>query len=170
MAFVVEDGTGLSAATSYVSVAEFKSYHGDRGNLIEACRDTDIEKALIRATDYVEARWRHRFKGRRLAGDQALSFPRIGLFDEEFRLVEGLPARLKSATHEYGLRALSGSLLPDPTTDASSLRVRRQKRRVGPIETETEYQQDPERLLKPYPAADRLLRGYVIAAGEVIRS
>jgi len=170
MPLVVEDGTGLSTSNSYVTLAEFKAYHDDRGNDYSACSDAQIQSALIRSSDYIEARWRRRFKGRRLAGDQALSFPRVGLFDDEFRLVEGIPETLKRAQHEYAFRALTTKLLPDPTTDATGLRVRRSRRKVGPIDTEIEYQQDASQLLKPYPAADRLLRAFVIAPGEVVRS
>ena len=45
MAFVVEDGTALSNATAYISVATFDSHHTDRNN--ESATDgtyDDIQK------------------------------------------------------------------------------------------------------------------------------
>ena len=170
MAFVVEDGTGLSDATSFASVAELKAYLDDRGRDRSSFSDTQIQQALIRASDYIETRWRVRFKGRRLSADQALSFPRIGLYDEEHRLVEGVPERLKRSSIEYAFRALSSELIPDPEVHKSGLRIRGQRTKVGPIEEETEFQQDDRQLLRAYPAADRLLIGYVVAGTRVVRA
>lgn len=171
MAFIVEDGTGLEDATSYVSVQEFRDYHDDRGNdYSSSCKDTDLQKHLIRATDYIETRWRERFRGRRMSSEQSLSFPRLWLYDDEGFIVEGVPERLKRATHEYALRSLGGDLLPDPTTDASGLRLRKTREKIGPIETEIEYQQEYREDLRPYPAADRLICTYVGPAGLVYRA
>ena len=55
---IVEDGTGLTNSTTYITLAAANEYHRIRGS--EVWNDaTDEEKvvALIRATQYVDERW-----------------------------------------------------------------------------------------------------------------
>ena len=103
---------------------------------------------------------------------QWLSFPRIHLFDREGLQVQGMPTRLLQATAEYAVRAVAGTKLsPDPLVDATGQIVIGKRTVVGPIETETRYSDGGSlaQVLKPYPAADRLLAGYIIPGGRVIR-
>ena len=103
---------------------------------------------------------------------QWLSFPRVDLLDREGLRVLGMPTRLLQATAEYAVRAVAGTKLsPDPTVDASGQIVTSQRTKVGPIETETRFSDGGTlaQLIKPYPAADRLLAGYLTPPGRVIR-
>ena len=167
MAFTVEDETGLPEANAYVTVAEFKAYWDDRGFDYSSFTDPDdFQVAIIKATDYIENRFRTRFKGSREFEDQSLSFPRLRLYDEDGRLVTGLPIRLKHATSEYTKRALSAELSPDFVTDDTGQRVVRKKEVVGPIEEETQYvEAGGIAIYRPYPTADALLEEYIIASG-----
>lgn len=80
MALTVEDGTGLSTAESYLSVAEMRDrairlglgYVADVGS----ADDADVEAALRRATTLVDAVYGERFIGARRTVDQALEWPR----------------------------------------------------------------------------------------------
>ena len=168
MAFTVEDGTGVEDANAYIPVAFADDYFTDRG--VTAWTGTDAVKqaAIIKATDYIETRWGDRFKGQPefLDPRQPLGFPRTQLYDLAGQLVEGIPDNLKKATAEYALRALSGELMPDPSTDTSGAMVSWVRQKVGPIETETTFAASMGvRSLKPYPAADRLLSQYVTGGG-----
>lgn len=174
MAFLVEDGTGeVAGANSYVSVAEFKAYWDDRGFVYTSFTDPQIEQALVKATDYIELRFRNYFRGHRLVTDppQPLSFPRACLV-VRCLLVEGIPDQLKKATHEYGKRALElGDLAPDPAgydNTGAVLTVR--ERKIGPIEEKATYESGSSASLRPYPAADSLLEEFVAGAGGVIRA
>ncbi len=104
-------------------------------------------------------------------GSQPLSFPQTGLFDRAGIVVEGVPLKLKQSTAEYADRARVALLAPDPTVDAIGGSVTRLSEKVGPIETTTEYSEGTHLnvVLRPYPAADRLLLDYVIPAGTVVR-
>lgn len=160
MSFVVEDGTGLENANSYASVSFADSYFEDRGNTIWAAATDDAkEQALVRATDYLDNRFT--FKGDPLDEDQALQFPIHDEDDPDAEQVD-LPNKLKQATCEYALRALSATLAPDPVVDDSGLLVTSKTEKVGPIEESTTYS-DARAVqpFKPYPAADMLLRGLV---------
>lgn len=150
MAFIVEDGTVVEDANAYITLAFADAYHADRGNAGWAGSNTLKQQAIVRATDYIDVRWGPHFLGDKKEPEQSLQFPRDAF--------EGMPSALLKAAAEYALRALSSDLMPDIEIDATGLRVTRKTERVGPIEETTEYRaQSTMALIKPYPAADRLL-------------
>jgi hypothetical protein len=160
MSFTVEDGTGLPDSNAYVGTAFADSYFSDRGVAAWTGDDTTKQQAIIRATDYIETVWSSRFRGQPLTTTQALAFPRD--------LFNGLPVQLQKATAEYALRALTATLLPDPTSDDSGLKVVSEVKKVGPIETDKTYAADQNvKPIKAYPAADMLLRQLCAPAGAI---
>lgn len=104
---------------------------------------------------------------------QPLSFPRINLIDRDGQYVYGIPTKLKQATAEYAVRAVSTTttLMPDPTYDDTGKAVTRKREKVGPIETDTTYEDGgaASNILRAYPTADRLLEEYVTSGGGVMR-
>ena len=171
---IVEDGTGKVDANSFITIAWADAYFVDRGiTAWAALTDTAKEIALIKATDYIENRWGNRFLGRQEfpATPQALSFPRINVLYPSGIFVTGIPEFLKKATAEYAVRTISAELLPDPTSNASGFAISRFEEKIGPIEERTFYQTTGAApvILRPYPAADRLLAFYVSAAGRNYR-
>lgn len=161
MAFVVEDGTGLEDANALIDVAFADSYFSDRG-ITAWTGDTATVKqpAIVRATDYVNNRFT--YLDVKFNEDQSCEFPR----GEEALM----PVKMKQAVAEYALRALTTVLAPDPTTDATGGKVIEKTEIVGPLEETTKYSESTSlALLKPYPAADMLLRGLIDTARRVIR-
>lgn len=66
MTLVVEDGSGLLSANSYCDAEFVDLYFSSRG-ISTWTGDTSVkEAALIKATDYIETRFGHRFGGARL--------------------------------------------------------------------------------------------------------
>ena len=172
MSFVVEDGTGVADSNSYTSEAFADAYFLDRSNATwAAASSSEKEVALVKATDYIELRFRDRWQGNLSPDATTLSFPRQYLYDRKGELVEGVPTDVQKATCEYALRALSASLLPDPTVADSGQAIKRIFEKVGPIETETEYEGGAARpdLIRPYPTADRLLVYWITGTGGVTR-
>lgn len=103
---VVEDGTGLSNADSFVSVAYADTYFTTRGVSAWASL-INKEALLIKATDYIEAVYSESWKGVTLNDTQSLSFPRI--IDDS----TVYPDRLLKAVCELALKANDGDLLVD---------------------------------------------------------
>lgn len=138
MAFVVQDPDApADDANAYISVQEYKDYHDDRGNVYSAT-DTEIEQAIVRATDYVDARWT--FAGSREDEDQSTECPRSGVYDPKTGWeIYGYPEELKEACAEYALPALSGSLYPASNIDPSGQSVKRYRRKADVIEREVEF-------------------------------
>lgn len=159
MSLVVEDGTGLSNAESFISVAAASTRHTALGNAAwaAAANDTVREQALRRATAYMEQAYRRRWLGIRAHEEQALSWPRAVdvLVDDYLLDTDIIPAEVKNACADLALRALAEDLSPD-----LERAVVREK--VGPIETEYD-RASPQS--KRFRAVDAMLAPYLKANG-----
>lgn len=83
MTIIVEDGTEVTDANSYVSVADCKIYldlrgYLDWGNVDDATKD----RSLFLAADYIERKYKLRWKGFSNSSTQSMTFPRTGIIDE----------------------------------------------------------------------------------------
>ena len=140
MAFVVENGTGISNANSYASVAYYRTYWTERGRDVSAQTEAQIQAYLIRATDFIEKTFGDRWRGTRSTIVQSLGFPREGVVIDGISLPSDmLPSSLLMATAEYGYRA---SLYADPTLASNTW------------------------AMPSYPAADLLLRPLLTGGGR----
>lgn len=112
MTLIVEDGTGLPNAESYLSVTDYKAYCAARKYDLTNIADDDIEAALRKATDYIDGRYR--FRDVKLSVSQALSFPRTAsAVDYDGQVIPPVPRRLQHSTAELAFEAKDGSdLLP----------------------------------------------------------
>lgn len=111
MTIIVENGTGLADAESYLSVADFKGYCDKRGLSYDGQSDAVIEQKLRIATGYIDTV--KRYKGQRLLVDQALEFPRESLTDWGGLPVTGVPGRVKQACAELAVKAFTENLYVD---------------------------------------------------------
>jgi hypothetical protein len=78
MAIIIEDGTAIANANSYVSVAVADAYFADRNNQDWANLDSTDQKTpyLILACDFLEQMFRMRWLGFRRTLTQGLCWPR----------------------------------------------------------------------------------------------
>ena len=139
MSLIVEDGTGLASAESYISVADADTYHSNRGNDDWAGLTTSQKERLLRiATDYMVAVYRLRWDGYRYVNTQALDWPRIYVPIRDICSVNAfpqyvdfdvVPTQVKNACAEFALKANSETLLADQEQVAI-------REKVGPIEVE----------------------------------
>ena len=165
MALIVEDGSYVSTANTYVDVDYVDTYFEDRDNSTwDAATDESRERAILYAGQYLNSLTWKGYKTRRY---QRMSWPRQGARDEDGFLVEStvIIERIKQAQCEAALRELtSGTLQPDLT---SSNFVK--KKKVDILETEF-FQNAPARTL--FPAVKGLLKGLIYSNNnwELIRS
>lgn len=122
MALIVENGTGLIDANSYITVAYADTYHSNRGNTAWATLTTTVkEQLLIKSTDYIEQVYRLRWLGYRHTEEQALSYPRDEVPRRDFTFLnqfsfypnDVVPNEIKSACAELALKANNEALAPD---------------------------------------------------------
>lgn len=126
---IVEDGSGLATAESYVSVSDAVAYAAARGLAFPASPTDKAEAALRRATAYIDNTYRTRFPGqRKMFRKQGLEWPRVGVVDMNGFAVmsDEIPVEVIRATCEAAVRELAtpGSLNPDVTPGKVKKRVR----------------------------------------------
>lgn len=130
MALIVEDGTGVPGATSFIDVQYVRDFAAARGRTVPA-EDTPIEQSAVVAMDYL-ATLETRLKGQRSYDAQSLPFPRMYVRIGNANLpYDAVPEDIKKAQAELTLATLDGFDLM-PTLDGAE--VKREK--VGPLETE----------------------------------
>ncbi len=152
MALVVEDGTVVAGADSYISVADADTYFTNLGNSAWTGADSVKEAALRKATNYVDMTYN--WVGSITDNDQPLSWPRYSAYDKEGRLLtDTIPQKLKDAVCELAVASLSNDLTQ--ITLASQANVKRKK--VDKLEVE--YQDSGNATYNRYDIADRLLSG-----------
>ena len=162
MSLIVENGSGLASAESYVSVSDASAFHTSRGNAAWAAlaSDTIREQLLRKATDYMLQVYSGRWNGYRSSSTQALDWPRIGVERRDvganaFYPSDVVPALVANACADLALRAATAALIPDETQAVK-------RKRVGSVEIEY---QDYSRATKTYRAVDNLLAPFMGAGG-----
>ena len=120
MSLIVEDGTGMANAESYISVVDADTYHANLGNTAWASLTTTVKEQLLRkATNYMVQVYRSAWAGIRINDTQSLDFPRylVPKYDNgamySYYDEKSVPKEVKDACCEFALKANAGSLAPD---------------------------------------------------------
>lgn len=173
MALIVEDGSGLPNAESYISVVDADTYFANRGNAAWAALDTATkEQSLRAATDYMAQTFRLRWVGMRVTVAQSLDWPRAWVpipdspggyrASPAYMPLNVVPSEVSRACAELAVRSSAAELSPDLTTQVT-------RETVGPITVE--YAQGA-RQAPYYHAVEALLAPYLKARGglDVVRA
>ena len=159
MSFIVEDGSGVAGANSYLSVAGADVYWEERDGADWAAATVPAkEAALIAASQYLDASYC--WKGRKGSATQGLAWPRSGAVDGEGIAISGdsLPGALTAATAELVPEALEAPLLPSRARGGA---LKREMVKVDVIEEEREYFEGAPGG-RSFPLVDRLLAGLIV--------
>jgi len=130
-AIIIEDGSGVPNANSYVSVAELRAFAALYGSVLPTSDDALIPMLTMSAMflDTFECK----FPGRRTSPEtQSFCWPRTGVvyFDKPYP-TDKIPPKLKAAQmHAALFVADGGALFPSK----SGPDIKREK--IGPIDTE----------------------------------
>lgn len=162
MAFILQGDTPVDNANAYIDPTALRDYWLDRGIDLTARTDADLQVAIVKATAYLDVRFR--YIGIRVDRTQDREWPRQFVVTDRGDYVSGMPNAVKFATAEYAYRALSADLLADPTRDSTDRVIKSTSTSVGPIKEETAYDTSLGILMPDYPAGDR----YLIARGLVV--
>ena len=158
MAFVIEDGSGVEGANSYLSVAGADAWHADRNQSGWTGTATVKQAALILATDYIETEYTWD-TGNKLDADQGLGWPRDGALDKDgFEIdTDEVPKAVTDATAYLALEFVDGELRPA---------LERALKRVKADPTEIEWVEGSKEETR-YPYVTKVLRGLIGATGSV---
>ena len=157
MAFVIEDGTGITDANAFVSVAELEEFMTDRGEDIYAYPlASEKQTAIIKASqDYIDTFFK--FAGTALTTTQGMQIPT----DEV-----GLVSDIKRACCMSAILSLKGRLFVDPESVQSQM-VIEEESKVGSLSDKTVYSDDGGSYTTKYPttAIDTILNKYTNSGG-----
>ena len=159
MALLVEDGTGVVGAESYVSVLDFQTWASKRSYLLPAA-EANVESLLRKGCDFIE---RKRFSGTAEFTDQPLSFPRLNTDFYGTAISTGIPGKLKTAQMLLAMESMNA-----PLTSAA----RRNKYSATKIDQiYLKYNDASEGAGDLYfPAIEDLLADWLANGGAVIRT
>lgn len=132
MALVVEDGSNVAGAETFISRADAIAYAKSRGVTLADDETTDAK--IIRAMDFLISQC---FKGETAFLNQILPFPRKGIVDGD--CVPGfeysIPANIVRAQSQLVLDIANGvDVMPTIEATAGARKLKRSK--TGPIERE----------------------------------
>jgi hypothetical protein len=97
MALIVEDGSLVANANSYITLAEYKAWADARG-LAYSANDATIEQQILRAMDYLE---RIFYIGNKANENQFLQWPRTeAQIDGYYADATEIPKEVKTSTYE----------------------------------------------------------------------
>lgn len=169
MALIIEDGTIVAGAQSYVSASDATAYHTARGNTAWTGTDAVKEAALLKAAAYLDGYYRSRWRGVKLDFlVQSLEWPRVNFYQDlkdnvYLNYSTGIPQRLKDAQSELALIALSSELAPSMSTG-----IKREKVDV----LETEYFPGAKSGALVYMSVENLISDLILPknSGNVIRA
>jgi hypothetical protein len=167
MALTVEDGSGLSNADAYVSEADADTYHAAHsGSTDWSGADSSTKEQAIRlATQFLDAKFNDRWKGKRANSGQALAWPRSYVNDaDDYEVAStSLPQTLVDACCEAALKVVEGDTLVDDVTDPGGIKETMVK--VGPITDKTVFTGGSQ--IKAYRLIAMLLR-HLVNDGNVM--
>lgn len=147
MALTVEDATGLAAADSYASLAEFNAFLLDNAISTTAV-DATKEAWLREATRYHDGAYD--YPAAVLRATQALRLPlALDVITADGREWSGIPSKLKTAICILAAEARNGALTVNQAAR------RKTKSKVDVIESEFEY--DPVDRRRVFQEADDLV-------------
>jgi hypothetical protein len=157
-ALVVETGTGSATANSYATELFCTTYFQNQGGNTawDAADKIQRERALMRATFWIDQTYGDRFVGLRSVNTQALEWPRSFAYDRQGEDISGVPLALQRATAEIARRYLEDSAQFFADTAAAS-NVLQDSVSVGPISISKTYAGTKD-TAKKFVVVDRLFQ------------
>lgn len=120
---IVEDGTGVSNANSYVTIEQARTFAAMRGITLPS-EDEKLKTHIFDAMDFVEG-YSARFKGRKLDPTQELQWPRCGVYLDGVELpYSPLPKALIDAVCQLTADSATGGPLNGKTTSYAVKRTK----------------------------------------------
>lgn len=114
MALIIENGSGVADANSYVTAAEAVAWVEARGKAFIG-DETAVEQLLLTAMDLVES-FRAQFSGNKTDPEQSLQWPRTGATLDGVSLADDfIPKELKYAQIQLAYDAQTVDLQPTGT-------------------------------------------------------
>lgn len=110
MTLIIEDGSIVSNAKSYITAQEYKDWADARfgsGRSTSPACDDDVEALIFRAMDYFEAQ---EFQGLKVSSTQSLQWPRYSVCIDSYTVSSAsIPNEVKQSIYELAYAQELGS-------------------------------------------------------------
>jgi hypothetical protein len=158
MALIIEDGSGVANANSYVTAAQWDAWATARG-ISHSHSTSKIEEYILTAMDYFEAQY---FIGRKATDEQELQWPRTEVYIDSYSVdSDEIPKQVKNAVYEITRTVSDGNF-------ALSARERQTtQEKIGDI---TVTYKNNASMRKETPAVTSALRKITKSVNAVSRS
>lgn len=165
--FVVEDGTGKTDATTYLSVEDMKQLWSNAGYNYSALSSTDIKIILNNASQSLDGRYGAKWPGERASLSQALDWPRSSVADKDGydRPSTTLPVEIERATAEMAYAVHSGVDVDPNDVDGGDLKSEYVKVE-GAVTESKEYFGGSARTYPTIPKVEGALRRLLGPSGK----
>lgn len=162
---IVEDGSGIENANSYVSSTDVDSYC-DAMNYTDWNTPDDGDKAdgcILRAMRYIEA---NNFIGTKSQTTNNLEWPREDAYDRNGILIDddSIPLKIKDAVCEAAYQENVSSWSLQPNISAGNMK----KEEYGSVSFEYFESQNTQKPV--FPSITGILKGLIQSSGTIVRS
>ena len=158
--FIVQDpDEPTDDANAYVTVNEFKAYCGSRGISYSGKTDNEIERSIVRATDYTDGRWT--YEGFKYDVDQSTEVPRREVYDPGTGYaIDDIPAVFKLGVCEYAqIDLIQGlTLMPNSQDNTQAGALSYERKRADVVEIEKHWSTNKGFQQARWPLADKYIR------------
>jgi hypothetical protein len=155
MAIIVEDGTGKTDSNAYITESELSNYAALRSIDLAAYDVAAREAAIIVCSvDFIDVNYN--FKGDLIDDDQAMSLPTDQV---------SIDKNIKSAVCKGAILHLKKLLIIEPETVNPKGEIKSENKKLGPLETKTEYAEYSASISGRFDSIDRLLSQYLLGSG-----
>lgn len=168
---VQEDGSIVSVAdgdandaNTYSLEADVDAYAALYGFAFSGTTQAK-EQAILRAMIYIESFEDH-LKGSRVSVNQVLSWPRAYIpnpLGTGYLSQTAIPAAVKNALNEAAILELASPGVLTSSLSGAAMNVRRQRKKLGPMEEEIEYASGANTAVTRYTRILNFLRPYLNA-------
>jgi hypothetical protein len=157
--FEVEDGTGSTSATSYLSVADLKQLWDNAGYDYSSLSDAQIQVLLNNGTSSLDGRYGERWPGLRASKTQALDWPREEAYDRDGfeRSSTLVPPEVEKALSELVYAVNSGTNV-DPENTETGVLQSESVRVEGAVSESKTYFQGSQKKYPDIPKVSNALR------------
>ena len=146
---ILENGSGITNATTYLSVQEFRDHGTQRGISYATYPDSTIGVWVNDATEYSDSYYR--YGGVKASDTQALEVPRTGWYDKNgISLDNTVPVQLKKAV--YYLSSERRGVSPE-TSVSTGIKAKK----IGPVSIT--YSKDSGSKTTTYTKANACMKG-----------
>lgn len=158
MALIIEDGSIVANANSYVTAQEFEDWMTDRGYAVEGSQEKQ-EQHILKAMDFIESQ---NFIGVKYTKEQPLQFPRDRVIIDGYSVeATEIPKELKDALFNAARADHDGNSKIEPVDRQTT------KEKIGDIEVEYSSNSD---MTKRTPALSNALRKLITSPNLVSRA